>query len=97
MCVSGARAFCDFRRRRNSHLPPSLSLLLPPPNNSKDSSVGGPGYLSALLRAVTYVDDAGALVTLSADGGDAERARLVEFTCSYGEEGERGVWVRVGV
>ena len=32
---------------------------------SKDSSLGGLGYLSALLYDVTYVDEAGRLVHLS--------------------------------
>lgn len=57
---------------------------------SKDSSIDGLGYLSALVCDVTYVDDQGNLVSLS----QKESERLVEFTCSYGL---MGIVVEVGL
>ena len=46
----------------------------------KDSSVGGPGHLSALVVALTYVDDQGAVVRLSRE---ADEAALEHYLCSY--------------
>ena len=46
----------------------------------KDSSVGGPGHLSALVVALTYVDDQGAVVRLSRE---ADEAALEHYMCSY--------------
>jgi FAD/FMN-containing dehydrogenase len=49
--------------------------------DTKESSIDGPGYFSAHVVAVTYVDENGALRTLSdlADG-----AAFYEFKCSFG-------------
>uniref|UniRef100_A0A383V943 FAD linked oxidase N-terminal domain-containing protein n=1 Tax=Tetradesmus obliquus TaxID=3088 RepID=A0A383V943_TETOB len=51
---------------------------------SKDSSVDGPGYLSALVTEVTYVDKDGCLVVLSLA---KDPSALLAFTCSYGMMG----------
>jgi FAD binding domain len=52
--------------------------------DTKESSIDGPGYFSAHVVAVTYVDENGALRTLSdlADG-----AAFYEFKCSFGLSG----------
>ena len=49
--------------------------------DTKEFSIDGPGYFSAHVAAVTYVDEHGALRTLSdlADG-----AAFYEFKCSFG-------------
>ena len=46
----------------------------------KDSSVGGPGHLAALVVALTYVDDQGAVVRLSRE---ADEDALEHYMCSY--------------
>ncbi|WIA42207.1 hypothetical protein OEZ86_009467 [Tetradesmus obliquus] len=51
---------------------------------SKDSSIDGPGYLSALVTEVTYVDEDGCLVSLSLA---KDPSALLAFTCSYGMMG----------
>jgi FAD/FMN-containing dehydrogenase len=52
--------------------------------DTKDSSLDGAGYFSAGVVAVTYVDDRGALVTLS---DLVDEKALAEFKCSYGLSG----------
>jgi hypothetical protein len=52
--------------------------------DSKDSSLDAPGYFSAGVVAVTYVDEQGALVTLS---DLIDEKALAEFKCSYGLSG----------
>ncbi len=52
--------------------------------DSKDSSLGAAGYFSAGVVAVTYVDEQGALVTLS---DLVDEKALAEFKCSYGLSG----------
>ena len=52
--------------------------------DSKDSSLDGPGYFSAGVVAVTYVDEQGTLVTLS---DLIDEKALAEFKCSYGLSG----------
>lgn len=49
--------------------------------DTKESSLDGPGYFSAHVLGLTYVDDRGELRTLS-DHGDA--AVFHEFKCSFG-------------
>ena len=49
--------------------------------DSKDSSLDAPGYFSAGVVAVTYVDEQGAIVTLS---DLIDEKALAEFKCSYG-------------
>lgn len=49
---------------------------------SKDSSIDGPGYLSALVTEVKYVNESGSVVTLTRRLNPCE---LAAFTCSYGE------------
>jgi FAD/FMN-containing dehydrogenase len=49
--------------------------------DTKDSSLNGPGYFSAHVVALTYVDDKGQLRTLS-DHKDG--AAFYEFKCSFG-------------
>ncbi|KAF8056371.1 hypothetical protein HT031_006370 [Scenedesmus sp. PABB004] len=51
---------------------------------SKDSSLDGPGYLSALVSELTYVDESGRFVKLSKAATPDE---LAAFTCSYGMMG----------
>lgn len=45
-------------------------------STSKDSSIEGPGYLSALVKEVKYVDATGATVTLKAGADDAALTAL---------------------
>ena len=52
--------------------------------DSKDSSLDGPGYFSAGVVAVTYVNEQGTLVTLS---DLIDEKALAEFKCSYGLSG----------
>ena len=52
----------------------------------KDSSVGGPGHLAALVVALTYVDDQGAVVRLSRE---ADEEALEHYMCSYNTAGAR--------
>jgi FAD binding domain len=52
--------------------------------DTKESSLDAPGYFSAHVVALTYVDDAGALRTLS-DHEDG--AAFHEFKCSFGLSG----------
>ena len=52
--------------------------------DSKDSSLDAPGYFSAGVVAVTYVDEQGTLVTLS---DLIDEKALAEFKCSYGLSG----------
>ena len=52
--------------------------------DTKESSLGGPGYFSAHVVAVTYVDENGALRALS-DLKDG--AAFHEFKCSFGLSG----------
>jgi hypothetical protein len=48
--------------------------------DTKESSLDGPGYFSAHVVALTYVDDSGELQTLS----DRDGAAFYEFKCSFG-------------
>jgi FAD/FMN-containing dehydrogenase len=52
--------------------------------DTKESSIDGPGYFSAHVVALTYVDENGALRTLS-DLSDG--AAFYEFKCSFGLSG----------
>src|SRR5476651_1236061 len=52
--------------------------------DTKESSLDGPGYFSAHVVALTYVDEKGQLRTLS-DHKDG--AAFYEFKCSYGLSG----------
>ncbi len=52
--------------------------------DTKDSSLEGPGYFSASVTALTYVDEQGTLVTLS---DLVDEKALAEFKCSYGLSG----------
>lgn len=49
--------------------------------DTKESSLDGPGYFSAHVLGVTYVDEAGALRTLT---DHADGAAFHEFKCSFG-------------
>lgn len=49
--------------------------------DTKESSLDGPGYFSAHVVGLTYVDDKGELRTLSDHGGGAA---FHEFKCSFG-------------
>ncbi|GBF89539.1 hypothetical protein Rsub_02257 [Raphidocelis subcapitata] len=53
-------------------------------STSKDSSLDGPGYLTALVEEVTYVSGDGKLVTISAASNGKE---LYDLTSSYGTMG----------
>ena len=52
--------------------------------DTKDSSLEGPGYFSASVTALTYVDEQGTLVTLS---DLVDEKALAEFKCLYGLSG----------
>ncbi len=52
--------------------------------DTKESSLDGPGYFSAHVVALTYVDDQGRLRTLS---DDPDGAAFHEFKCSFGLSG----------
>jgi FAD/FMN-containing dehydrogenase len=52
--------------------------------DTKESSLDAPGYFSAHVVALTYVDDKGELRTLS---DHADGAAFHEFKCSYGLSG----------
>jgi hypothetical protein len=52
--------------------------------DTKESSLDGPGYFSAHVLALTYVDDKGDLCTLSAQKDDSA---FHEFKCSFGLSG----------
>lgn len=54
------------------------SLLV---TTSKDSSIDSPGYLSALVYDITYVDDQGKVVTLQASN---DHQSMQEFISSNG-------------
>jgi hypothetical protein len=51
--------------------------------DTKESSLDGPGYFSAHVVALTYVDDGGELQTLS----DRDGAAFYGFKCSFGLSG----------
>ena len=52
--------------------------------DTKESSLDGPGYFSAHVLALTYVDDKGDLCTLSAQ---KDGSAFHEFKCSFGLSG----------
>ncbi|AXK39243.1 FAD-binding oxidoreductase [Crenobacter cavernae] len=52
--------------------------------DTKESSLDGPGYFSAHVVALSYVDERGELCTLSAD---KDGAAFHEFKCSFGLSG----------
>ena len=52
--------------------------------DSKDSVLDGPGYFSAYVRQVTYVDGEGELISIDEFANPAE---LAEFRCSFGLRG----------
>jgi len=52
--------------------------------DSKDSVLDGPGYFSAYVRQVTYVDGEGELISINEFSNPAE---LAEFRCSFGLRG----------
>jgi hypothetical protein len=51
-------------------------------STSKDSSIQGPGFFSALVAAVTWVEEAGGLRTASLE--DKDLTPLRQITCAYG-------------
>lgn len=51
---------------------------------SKDSSVNGPGYFSALVRALTYVDHHGEIIHLERE---RDGSVMEDFLCSFGMMG----------
>ena len=52
--------------------------------DSKDSVLDGPGYFSAYVRQVTYVDGEGELISIDEFANPAE---LAEFRCTFGLRG----------
>ena len=52
--------------------------------DSKDSVLDGPGYFSAYVRQVTYVDGEGELISIDELANPAE---LAEFRCTFGLRG----------